>query len=117
MNKIIAFLSSTRLMAVLFIVFAAAMAIATFIENEYDTDTAKLLIYNAKWFEAIMFVFFINFLGNIKRYQLLKKEKWITLVLHLSFVLILMGDRKSTRLNSSHVRISYAVFCLKKKKK
>src|SRR3989442_8502010 len=30
---------------------------------------------------------------------------------------ILRGDRKSTRLNSSHVRISYAVFCLKKKKK
>src|SRR5215813_14436988 len=28
-----------------------------------------------------------------------------------------VGDRKSTRLNSSHVRISYAVFCLKKKKK
>src|SRR3989442_8944826 len=28
-----------------------------------------------------------------------------------------MPDRKSTRLNSSHVRISYAVFCLKKKKK
>src|SRR3989442_7665517 len=27
-----------------------------------------------------------------------------------------LGDRKSTRLNSSHVRISYAVFCLKKKK-
>src|SRR5207253_9798146 len=27
------------------------------------------------------------------------------------------GDRKSTRLNSSHVAISYAVFCLKKKKK
>src|SRR3989442_5558560 len=26
-----------------------------------------------------------------------------------------IGDRKSTRLNSSHVRISYAVFCLKKK--
>src|SRR5439155_15886260 len=29
----------------------------------------------------------------------------------------LLGDRKSTRLNSSHVAISYAVFCLKKKKK
>src|SRR5437667_8442940 len=27
------------------------------------------------------------------------------------------GDRKSTRLNSSHITISYAVFCLKKKKK
>src|SRR5207249_8390644 len=30
---------------------------------------------------------------------------------------ILSEDRKSTRLNSSHVSISYAVFCLKKKKK
>src|SRR5207245_11139214 len=30
---------------------------------------------------------------------------------------ILKGDRKSTRLNSSHGSISYAVFCLKKKKK
>src|SRR5690554_7106507 len=29
----------------------------------------------------------------------------------------ILEDRKSTRLNSSHVRISYAVFCLKKKKK
>src|SRR6266705_5177736 len=29
----------------------------------------------------------------------------------------LVGDRKSTRLNSSHRTISYAVFCLKKKKK
>src|SRR5215469_8592077 len=28
-----------------------------------------------------------------------------------------LDDRKSTRLNSSHVEISYAVFCLKKKKK
>src|SRR5699024_11580302 len=32
-----------------------------------------------------------------------------------NFVEILLKDRKSTRLNSSHVSISYAVFCLKKK--
>src|SRR5690606_40055839 len=32
-------------------------------------------------------------------------------------LLLAGGDRKSTRLNSSHVKISYAVFCLKKKKK
>src|SRR5690554_7961285 len=31
------------------------------------------------------------------------------------FARLLTRDRKSTRLNSSHVRISYAVFCLKKK--
>src|SRR5947209_16547419 len=30
--------------------------------------------------------------------------------------LVFAGDRKSTRLNSSHANISYAVFCLKKKK-
>src|SRR5258707_10802041 len=34
-----------------------------------------------------------------------------------SVLLGLLGDRKSTRLNSSHANISYAVFCLKKKKK
>src|SRR5690554_1835305 len=35
----------------------------------------------------------------------------------LSVEEFVITDRKSTRLNSSHVRISYAVFCLKKKKK
>src|SRR5579859_5448646 len=35
----------------------------------------------------------------------------------LPWLLIAGGDRKSTRLNSSHSQISYAVFCLKKKKK
>src|SRR5207253_11023723 len=34
---------------------------------------------------------------------------------HLAQRVFLGGDRKSTRLNSSHVAISYAVFCLKKK--
>src|SRR2546422_3328413 len=34
----------------------------------------------------------------------------------LNFAVQLEGDRKSTRLNSSHGYISYAVFCLKKKK-
>src|SRR5690554_5288390 len=35
---------------------------------------------------------------------------------HRTDLLVPTQDRKSTRLNSSHVRISYAVFCLKKKK-
>src|SRR2546426_8904426 len=38
-------------------------------------------------------------------------------VLDVAAVLAQMEDRKSTRLNSSHLVISYAVFCLKKKKK
>src|SRR5207302_3099799 len=36
---------------------------------------------------------------------------------HPEVLVSAMIDRKSTRLNSSHVKISYAVFCLKKKKK
>lgn len=91
MSKIISFLSSTKLMAVLFIVFAAVMGIATFIENEYNTDTARILVYNTKWFEAIMLIFVFNFIGNIKRYKLFSKKKLDTLILHLSFILILVG--------------------------
>ena len=82
---------STRLMAFLFIAFAGAMAAGTFIEDSYNTDTARIIVYNSWWFEAIMVFFMINFLGNIKRYQLYKKEKWATLTLHLAFILILLG--------------------------
>src|SRR5205085_10672738 len=39
-----------------------------------------------------------------------------TLETHLDCDVFPRGDRKSTRLNSSHSQISYAVFCLKKKK-
>jgi cytochrome c biogenesis protein ResB len=61
-----------------------------FIESKYNTDTARILIYNAWWFEAIMVFFVINFIG-IKRYQLWKKEKWATLLLHLSWIFIISG--------------------------
>ncbi len=67
------------------------MAVGTFIESKYNTDTARILIYNTWWFEAIMVFFMINFFGNIKRYQLLKKEKWATLLLHVAFIFILLG--------------------------
>src|SRR5688500_19152607 len=40
----------------------------------------------------------------------------ITTWLHMFRVVLTGSDRKSTRLNSSHLVISYAVFCLKKKK-
>ena len=84
-------LFSTRLMAVLFLVFATAMAIGTFVESRYSTETARIYIYNATWFEAIMVFFVINFIGNIFRYQLLQWKKWAVLVLHLSWILIILG--------------------------
>src|SRR3712207_7427053 len=39
------------------------------------------------------------------------------ITLYVAWVVVPGADRKSTRLNSSHANISYAVFCLKKKKK
>src|SRR5437660_6239773 len=50
-----------------------------------------------------------------------QRAAWQEVVLHIDdeknvAIREHVGDRKSTRLNSSHVAISYAVFCLKKKK-
>lgn len=90
-KKLLSALFSTRLMAILFLVYAIAMAAGTFIESYYNTDTARIWIYNSLWFEAIHVLFLINFFGNIKKYNLFKREKWATLLLHLSFIFILIG--------------------------
>jgi cytochrome c-type biogenesis protein CcsB len=92
MKKLLSILYSTRLTAILFIAFAAAMGIATFIENDYGTQTSKALVYNAWWFEAIMLLFVVNFFGNIFRYRLYKKEKWPVLFFHVSFILVIVGS-------------------------
>src|SRR3989475_5627034 len=62
----------------------------------------------------------IEFAGRLQEPAL--REGFTTLATHLdaevrSQVARALGDRKSTRLNSSHSQISYAVFCLKKKKR
>ncbi len=90
-KKLANILFSTKLMAALFIIYAVAMAVGTFVENSYATITAREWIYNAWWFEVIMVFFVINFIGNIFRFKLLRKEKLTTLVFHLSFILILFG--------------------------
>lgn len=93
-DKLAKILFSTRLTAILFIAFAAAMATGTFLDAGQDTSPTpytRNLIYNAWWFEAIMVFFVINFTGNIFRFRLYKKEKWATFILHLSFIFILLG--------------------------
>lgn len=85
------FFFSTRLTAVLFLIFGAANGIATFIENDYGTQASKALVYNTWWFELIMVFFVINFTGNIFRYKLFRKEKFSVLLFHGAFILILIG--------------------------
>ena len=93
-KKLAKILFSTRLTSILFLVFAAAMITGTFLDKGQETSPTALtrtLIYNSWWFEAIMVFFVINFVGNISRYRLFRKEKWATLTLHIAFILILLG--------------------------
>ncbi|MDA9595927.1 cytochrome c biogenesis protein ResB, partial [Flavobacteriaceae bacterium] len=78
-------------MLVLLILFPLAMGIGTFLESWYSTDAARIWIYNAWWFEVLMLLLIVNFMGNIKKYNLLSREKISVLILHLSFIFILLG--------------------------
>ena len=91
MKKIIQFFFSTRFTGILLLLFALAMAVATFVENDYGSLTAKIYIYQAKWFEAILLLLVVNFVGNIGRHQLLRWEKLPVLLFHLAFIMIIIG--------------------------
>ncbi len=84
-------LFSTRTMTVLLLLYGISMAVATFVENDYDTSTAKTLIYNSAWFEILMLWLIILFAANIKTYSLTKREKWPLLVFHLAFIFMFIG--------------------------
>src|SRR5688572_32671420 len=72
----------------------------------FFNDTATTEIYTLSLHDALpIFPEWVSFLG-----------KFVGLGLVLVGLQALLVDRKSTRLNSSHSQISYAVFCLKKKK-
>lgn len=91
MTPIERFFFSTKTMTVLLFIFAGSMAVATFVENDYDTATAKMLVYNATWFELLMLWIIIIFIVNIKIYQLTKREKWPVLIFHIAFILMFIG--------------------------
>src|SRR2546430_7826151 len=65
-------------------------------------------------------------IAEVDDVELYHPKSWMTtyvfcqdakvIAIQYSITAIAIGDRKSTRLNSSHSQISYAVFCLKKKK-
>ncbi|MCG8306027.1 MAG: cytochrome c biogenesis protein CcsA [Cytophagales bacterium] len=85
------FLFSGTMMGVLLVIFAIAIGYATFIENDFDSTTAKMLIYNARWFEVLMLIMIINFTGMIFTRQLYRKSKLNILVIHIALVIILVG--------------------------
>lgn len=91
MKKIIKLLISMPSMGLLLIVYATAMAIATFIENDYGAPVARHIIYDSRWFELIQLSLVIIMIGNVFVYKLFRKKKLSILVFHLAFIIILIG--------------------------
>jgi len=91
MKKITSFFFSMFFTGLLVVIFAISIAYATFIENDYGTVTAKILIYNARWFELLLLVMCINLIGSVFKNKLIQQKRWPGFLLHISFVIIFIG--------------------------
>jgi cytochrome c-type biogenesis protein CcsB len=78
-------------MGVLFIVFAIAMAVATFLENDFGSAAAYNMVYDTRWFELILLLLAVNLVGQVVILRLLRKEKLTIALFHLSFILMIVG--------------------------
>ena len=91
MRKLLKIIFSPRTTLGLLVIYAIALAAATFIENEYDTVTAKVWVYSAPWFELVMVLMILNFFGTIKRYHFLTRKKLSGFIFHAAFIIIIVG--------------------------
>lgn len=91
MKKITDFLFSMLFTGILVVIFAIAIGYATFIENDYGTVTAKILIYNSKWFEILLVIICINLVGSVFRHNLFSRKRWPGFLFHISFIVIIIG--------------------------
>ena len=90
-KKIKEILFSSKMMLLLFVLLGGGAAVATFIENDYSTSTARVLVYNNLWYEVVMTLAIVNLLGIIVQRKLWRsKAKFI---FHSSFVVMLRRIR------------------------
>jgi len=82
------FFSYPFIMVMLFILGAAA-GIATFIESSYDAQTAKIIVYDASWYEVVMFLLTLSMIGLMYQSKMWRKKG--AFIVHLSLVVILIG--------------------------
>ncbi|WP_372946784.1 cytochrome c biogenesis protein CcsA [Mariniphaga sp.] len=91
MKKFVSFLFSMLFTGILITIFAIAIGYATFIENDYGTPTAKILIYNSRWFEILLVIIAINLIGSVFQNKLFTKKRWPGFLFHISFVFMIIG--------------------------
>ena len=91
MKKVTDWIFSMKSAIVMMLIFAFAIAAATFIENDYGTQTAKALVYNAKWFELLLLLLAFNLVANIVRFRMWRPGKRLVFLFHASFIVILIG--------------------------
>ena len=89
--KYLRFLFAPSLMGFLFLAFALAMAVATFIENDFGSPVAYSMVYDTKWFELILLLLSANLIGQLIILKLFKKAKLPAALFHLSFLLLIIG--------------------------
>ena len=64
-------------MLLLFALLAGGAGVATFIENDYGTSTARVFVYNHVWYEIVMTLSVINLMGIIYRKKDVETESQI----------------------------------------
>lgn len=75
----------------LVVVLGVSIAYATFIENDYGTMTARILVYDAWWFELLLVLLCVNMVGSAFQYKLIHRKKWVVLLFHLAFIVMIAG--------------------------
>jgi len=78
-------------MAILLIILIVVLALATFVESAYSTQTAWAVIYGTHWFELLMLLIGINLVGVLVKQKLFRRKKIVVALFHLAFILILIG--------------------------
>ena len=87
----IKFLLSMRMAVLVMFIFGITIGVATFIENDYGTQTARALVYNARWFEFFIFYFIVILLFNMLKFKSYK-NRMAVFIFHFSFLVIALGS-------------------------
>jgi cytochrome c-type biogenesis protein CcsB len=87
----LSFVFSLSFAVFLLLIIAVATGTATFIENDFSTIAAKVVVYDATWFEILLVITAISLTGSIFKHKLYQRKKYGVLFFHLAFVVILAG--------------------------